>query len=154
LIRVGSKVPEVEVRTDEDTPLSLCDLKGRAFAAFLVGEMTPESEMILSSLSEATPRFLALDVSPVAVVAAPVNRLEEFRARLDVPYLMLSDSGFSLHDRLRGRDGKGLGVWIVDEKGFVVETVPALPPAEIVSHALAKAGSACSRVCEKGDFKE
>lgn len=140
MIRIGARVPEIEMRTDEGTPISLCDMEGRGMVVFLLGEISDESERVLSLISENSGRFLSIDFSPVAVMAEPVNRLAEYRERTALPYLMLSDPGSFLHRGSRDPDGLGIGAWIVDEAGVVVETVPTLPADDLVSLAFKKAG--------------
>jgi peroxiredoxin len=139
MIRVGARVPEIEARTDEGTPISLGDMEGRGLVVFLLGEMAPDVENFLSMLSDNTGRFLALDFSPVAVLGESVDKLAAYRERCEAPYLLLSDANFSLHRRLRGSDGEGVGVWIIDETGLVIDTVPMLPAADLVSLAYHKA---------------
>ncbi len=140
MIRVGDKIPDIELRTDEGTPLALTDLAGRAIVVFMLGEgFTPTVERLLRVLGKNTGRFLAIDVSPVAVLGETTDQLAEFREHNDVPYLLISDPALSLHRRLMGEDGYEVGVWIVDEESVTRETIPTLPPTELVALAAERA---------------
>ncbi len=137
MIKAGDKVPNIELRTDEGTPIALTDLRGRAFALFMVGEMfTPTVERLLAVLAKDTPRFLTMDCSPIAAIGEPMGRLAAYREQHRVPFVMISDSGLRLHKKLSGENRDVSGAWIVDPTGTVVDVVPVLPPSELVRLAL------------------
>ncbi len=137
MIRVGENVPDFEVRTDEGTPLSIADLKGRSLILFLLGEsFTPAVERLLSVLAKHTSKFLSLESSPVAILGETVEQLSAYRERNNVPFLMLSDPSLTIHWKFREEDGDDVGVWVADQSGLVVETIPMLPPTELVSVAV------------------
>ncbi len=137
MIRVGENVPSLELRTDEGTPLSITDLKGRSIVLFMLGEsFTPAVERLLSALTKNTKKFLSLETSPVAILGETVEQLSAYRERNDVPFLMLSDPSLAIHWEFKGEDGDDVGVWVVDHSGVVVETIPMLPAAELVRVAL------------------
>lgn len=140
MIRIGDMLPDVDVRTDEGTPLSLTDLNGRATAVFLCGpKLSGSVEQLLAVLSENTGRFLSLNMSPVVVLGESTETLSAFREKKDVPFLLLSDGDLSLHREFRGKDGDDVGVWIADPDGTVVEVLPLLPPVEQVRLAVERA---------------
>ena len=137
MIRTGDTVPDVELRSDEGTPLALTDLFGRDVVVFLLGELfTPTGERLLRVLAENADRFLSLEFSPIAVSGEHVAELAKYHKQNDVPFLLLSDVSYKLHNRLRGEDGGGISVWIISEEGRVVDAVPVLPPTEMVNVVL------------------
>ncbi len=140
MILKGDRIPDIELRTDEGTPLSLNDLKGRSMAVFMLGEaLTKTTREILSVLGENAGRFLAVDTSPVVVSGEPVETLAAFRSKKNVPYLLISDNNLNLHRCLGGKDKEGCGVWIVDNEGFVKDTLPLLPAVELIRLAAERA---------------
>lgn len=132
MIQIGDKIPNIELRTDEGTPLSLTDLKGRALAVFLLGEaFSPTTERLIHVLSEYAETFLAEDVSPIPVSGQSARHLAQFREQNDVPFLLISDQNLLLHRTLRDKDGNGVNVWLLDAEGVVIDTIPVLPPTEL-----------------------
>ncbi|MCP4599894.1 MAG: redoxin domain-containing protein [Proteobacteria bacterium] len=134
MIRIGDHIPDIDLRTDEGTPISLTDLKGRSLILFMLGEtFTPTVERLLNVIAQNTGRFLALNMSPIAVLGEPASQLGAFRERNDVPFIMISDPALVLHRHFIEKDGHGVEVWITDEEGVVIEMIPMLPPTELVS---------------------
>jgi peroxiredoxin len=137
MITTGDTVPDIELRTDEGTPLALTDLKGRALCLFLLGAaFTPTVERLLDLISKNIGRFLSLNASPIAVFGDSVDSLAEHRAEKDAPFILISDESFALHDRFRGKDDNLAAVWIINEAGVVLDIVPMLPPTELLGVTL------------------
>ena len=137
MIRKGDKVPDMELRTDQGTPLSLADLSGRAVVVFLLGRLfTPTGERVLKLLSDTADRFLSLEFSPVAISGEPVKELAKYNKQNKLPFLLASDGSRRLHEKLRGDDGGGISVWIISSEGYVIDTVPKLPPTELINVVL------------------
>ncbi len=133
MIALGSPIPSLELRTDESTPLSLRDLKGRSLALFLLGEgFTPTAERLLDVLSQNAGQFLSRDYSPVAIIAEDVEALSAFRHKQDVPFILLSDAGCRLQRTITGDENSSVGACLIDERSTVVEILPLLPPTELV----------------------
>lgn len=140
MIGIGDKVPDMQLRTDEGTPLSLEDLKGRGTAVFLLGAaFSPTVERLFEVLTRNVGRFLALDISPVAVLGETVEHLTEYRHRNDVPFLMMSDEKLRLHAAFGNDKENAPMVWIVDKEGKILDMLPMLPPSELVSVAVDRA---------------
>ena len=140
MIGIGDKVPDMQLRTDEGTPLSLQDLQGRGTAIFLLGaSFTPTVERLFDVLTRNVGRFLAIDISPVAVLGENVEQLADYRGRNDVPFLLMSDESLRLHMALGHGKQNAPMVWIVDNGGSVLDMLPMLPPSELVSVAVDRA---------------
>jgi peroxiredoxin len=135
----GDSAPIAEGRTDEGTPISLADFKGRALAVFLLGRgIKRGTRTLLAQLARRTPEFLAAECSPVAVSTEPAEMLAELRDASALPFLMISDTELGIHRALAGAVPAGpSGVWLFDKAGAVVATVPALGFQEQISAALA-----------------
>ena len=126
-------MPSLALRTDEGTPITLRDLRGRALVIFLLGEtFTSTAERSLDVLTEHIGHFMTLECSPVVVLGEPVERLAAYRERNDVPFLLLSDHGLALHERITGKETIGVGACIVDARGAVIDILPMLPPTELI----------------------
>jgi peroxiredoxin Q/BCP len=136
---IGDPAPVVEGRTDEGTPISLADFKGRALAVFLLGRaLDRAAKGFLRRLAERTPEFLAAECSPLAVSAEPAAALAVARDAERLPFLLISDTELGIHRALGGGVPAGpAGAWLFDDRGAVVAAVPALGPAETIAAALA-----------------
>ena len=133
MIQVGDKAPDIDLRTLAGTPISLSDLKGRAVIVFLLGgTMAPAINSLLTALTEHTDRFLDLDISPIAVLTKPEEQLGNYPQATSAPYLIMVDHNLSLHEQFQGIDGKEVSVWLIDEHSVVIDTIPVLPPVELV----------------------
>ena len=134
MIGKGDKVPDCAMRTDEGTPLSLTDLKGRSLAVFMVGDsFSPTVERLFDVLTRNVSRFLSLDVSPVAVIGETVESLSTYRDRHDVPFLLVSDPMRILHDSMGSLGETAPAVWLINRESTVLDVIPMLPPTELVS---------------------
>ncbi len=150
MILKGDSIPDIELRTDEGTPLSLSDLKGRSIVVFMLGAtLTKTTKQLLQVLGDNTGRFLAIDTSPIAVSGEPVSTLAALRNQKNPPYILVSDRGLQLHGYLGGKGKDGSGVWIVDHEGCVMDTLPLLPPVELVRLACERA-SKCRQKRSRG----
>ena len=136
---VGDRVPTAEGRTDEGTPISLADFRGRALAVILLGrELNRTARALLKHLAKRTPEFLALECSPIAVSTEPAEMLAELRDAEGLPFLLVSDTELALHRAFAGAATAGqAGTWIVDRAGAVAASVPPLGYKEQISAALA-----------------
>ena len=136
---IGAPAPTAEGRTDEGTPISLADFKGRALAVFVLGrDLNRAARTLLAQLAKRAPEFLAAECSPVAISAEPAEMLAEIRDSEGLPFLMISDTELGIHRALTGAAPAGpSGVWLFDSSGAVVAAVPSLGPKEQISAAVA-----------------
>jgi len=136
---IGDPAPAAEGRTDEGTPISLADFKGRALAVFLLGRgLDRATRAQLRQLAKRTPEFLALECSPLAVSTEPAEMLAEIRESEGLPFLMISDTELGIHRALAGAvPARPPGAWLIDGSGAIAASVPALGFKEQISAALA-----------------
>ena len=148
MIGIGDSVPDLQLRTDEGTPLSLLDLKGRGFTVFLLGAaFTPTVERLFEVMTRNIGRFLALDISPIAVLGESVDNLTDYRSRNDVPFLLLSDEQLQLHAVLGNEKENAPMVWLVNNEAKILDMLPMLPPSELISVTIDRA----ARLTRKND---
>jgi peroxiredoxin len=141
MIQTGDKAPDGNLLTREGTSISLVDLKGRSLAVFLLGHLDQDTVSgLLTALTEHTDRFLALAVSPIVVLKEPDRQLSDHPRAAATPYLITADADLSLHQQFQGIDGEDVRVWIIDDTGVVTDTIPVLPPGELVRLAVERAG--------------
>lgn len=151
MITAGDTVPEIELRTDEGTPLALTDIRGRALCLFLLGSaFTPTIERLLELLGKNVNRFLSMNISPVVVFGDSVENLADHRASNDAPFILLSDEAFALHERFRGNEENLAAVWLINENGTVLDIVPMLPPTELLAVTLERAARVFAEDRRKG----
>ena len=146
-IGIGDPAPAAEGRTDEGTPISLADFKGRALAAFLLGrELNRAARSLLAQIAKRTPELLAADCSPLAVSAEPAEMLAELRDASALPFLLISDTELAIHRALAGSVPAGpSGAWLFDAAGALIASVPPLGAKEQISAALAALARARGR---------
>jgi peroxiredoxin Q/BCP len=135
----GGAAPVVEGRTDEGTPISLADFKGRALAVFLLGRgIDRAARALLRAIAAAAPELLRAEHSPVAVSAEPAAMLAELRDTEALPFLLISDTELGIHRALAGevRRGPG-GAWLVDKDGIVAAVIPPRKDKELIAAVLA-----------------
>jgi peroxiredoxin len=141
MIQTGDKAPNGNLRTSEGTSISLHDLKGRSLAVFLLGHLDPATvNDLLTALTDHTDRFLALAVSPIVILTEPGTQLRYHPHARNAPYLITVDADLSLHKQFQGVDGKDVRVWLMDDDGVVIDTIPLLPPLEQVRLTAERAG--------------
>ena len=128
-------MPQAIGRTDEGTPVSLCDLKGRAVAVFLTGETMDENTTTLfKSIATAIEDFSGMDYSPVVVSTQPEEVLAASRELHGLPFMMISDFSRDIHRKLGfGIQEEFAKVWIADDECEIVAVVPPMSSEEQVS---------------------
>jgi peroxiredoxin len=134
MIGIGDKAPDLPLRTDEGTPISLQDFRGRGTAVFLLGRaFSPTVERLFEVLTRNINRFMTLDISPIAVLGETADILAQYRSHNDVPFLLMSDENLHLHMTLgRDKDNAPM-VWLIDKDGVILDMLPILPPSELVA---------------------
>ncbi len=136
MIGTGDQISDVLLKTDEGTPLSLSDFKGRSVALFFVGKtITQSTEMLFEELAKRLEQFLNLDISPLIISGESAAQLAAYRNKKDVPFVLLSDERFKFHTELGyGKPGAPTFL-LIDNNSVVIDMVPFLPPVEQVSVA-------------------
>ena len=145
MIQPGDAVPQGEIRTGAGTSISLCDLRGRAVAVFLLGRAGPAFVAeLLAVLTEHIQRLLALQVSPIVVLSHTDQQPGVTPLQQSAPYLVAIDPKLFLHQQFQVVESGDVGVWLIDENGVVADVIPALPPLELVRLCIKRARRARS----------
>jgi peroxiredoxin len=146
---IGKTIPMDTGRSDEGTPVSLYDFKGRSLAVFLSGEgLTKKNKALIKRIKDATDEFLKYDCSPIWISTESEELLSAARQLYDLPYMIISDFSKEIHDSL-GFDfnSQSIDVILSDDEGKIVYTVPSMEPLELVNATL----SALDRVFVKSN---
>ena len=132
---IGKELPMETGRTDEGTPVSLYDFRGRAMAVFLSGKgVTGKNSDFVRHLKEATPDFLKYECSPVWVSADEEEILAASREMYDLPFMIISDFSKEIHSDLGyDFDRNGIDVWIADDSAKIVYALPSMEPVELIN---------------------
>lgn len=134
-IEVGQKAPDFLARDLDDKHVSLRSIINgrRTLLIFYRGGWCPFCNKQLAAISQDFPKFKDLGATIVAVSSEEVEKGKELLRKLDVPYVLLSDSQFEGIDRYGVRDAnpsertRAMGItslskpsaFIIDEAGIV-----------------------------------
>ncbi|MBN2717073.1 MAG: redoxin domain-containing protein [Deltaproteobacteria bacterium] len=136
---IDDDIPSVPGRTDEGTPISLTDFKGRALAVFFLGKGFERTELTLvKNIKRRIDEFLEFECSPIVVSMEPEEILSSAREAEDLPFLLISDYHGAIHEAVNGLPTESaIGSWIVNDESKIVAAVPSMPPREQVSATVA-----------------
>ena len=136
---IDDAIPSVPGRTDEGTPISLADFKGRALAVFFLGKGFDRTEMtMVKNIKRRIDEFLEFECSPVIVSMEPEEILSSIREAEDLPFLLISDRYGAIHEAVNGAPTEAsIGSWIVNDDSRIVSAVNPMPPREQVSATVA-----------------
>ncbi|MBN2343273.1 MAG: redoxin domain-containing protein [Deltaproteobacteria bacterium] len=149
---IDDEIPDVMGRTDEGTPISLVDFKGRNLAVFFLGAVFDRTEMTLvKSIKRRIDEFLEFDCSPIVVSMEADDVLGSVREGESLPFLMVSDRSGGIHASVAGgATDQSLGAWLVNDESRIVSAIHPMPPRELVSATVA----ALARVVERSPERE
>lgn len=144
---IDDQIPDYLGRTDEGTPISLADFKGRALAVFFLGKGFSRTELtMVKSIKRRIDDFLEFDCSPIVVSMESDEVLCSVRDSEELPFLMISDHSGMIHAAINGAPTEeALGSWLVGDDGRIVSAIHLMPPREQVSATVA----ALTRVVER-----
>ncbi len=140
---IGKKLPQNTGRTDEGTPISLFDFKGRAIAVFFTGEGILSSDLVLvRKLKEASKEFLLYNCSPVWVSTESEEILAAARDLDKLPFMIISDFSKEIHNEMQydfslDKLSDKIEVWIADDKGKIISAIPSMEPGSLVNATMA-----------------
>ncbi|CAN0489480.1 unnamed protein product, partial [Laminaria digitata] len=104
MIDVGDKAPAFKGVTDGGGSLSLKDLKGKKVVLyFYPKDMTPGCTTEAEGFRDAVKDFAKLDAEIVGVSKDSVKRHDNFKAKYDLPFALISDED--------GKICEAYGVW-------------------------------------------
>lgn len=127
---IGSKAPAFSGATDGGGTIALKDLKGKKVVLyFYPKDSTPGCTTEACGFRDATPDFSALDADIVGVSRDSVKRHDNFKAKHDLPFPLLSDEDGSVCEaygvwqkkKNYGREYMGIvrSTFLIDEAGKI-----------------------------------
>lgn len=149
---VGAPAPEFTADTDAGAPLSLAELRGRPVVLyFYPRDDTPTCSAEACEFRDAFPRILAADATLLGVSTDRVASHAKFRAKLALPFPLISDPDHRIADAygvwqeksMYGRKYMGVvrTTFLLDREGRIArvwEKVRAKGHADEVMQALAE----------------
>ena len=144
---IDDDIPDIAGRTDEGTPISLADFKGRALAVFFLGKGFERTEItMVKNIKRHIDDFLEFECSPIVVSQESEEVLSSIRESEDLPFLLLSDAGGAIHAAVNGgATDASIGSWLVNDEGKVVSAVHPMPPREQVNATVASLSRVVAR---------
>jgi peroxiredoxin len=139
VLMTGRILPGDIGRTDEGTPVSLLDFKGRALVIILTGEGLEKDKLnMLKHIKNDINGFYKYSCSPVLVSFESEQLLAAARELNNLPFMMISDFSRDIH-RAMGFDPalNETVIWIADEDSKLVAAIPFMASREQLSTALA-----------------
>ena len=105
-VKEGGKAPAFSMPTDGDGKLALKDLKGRpVILYFYPKDSTPGCTTEACDFRDLTPDFSKIDAEIVGVSKDSVKRHDNFKAKHELPFSLVSDEDGDVCERY--------GVWVV-----------------------------------------
>ena len=150
----GTLAPDFTLDTDEGTPLTLSDLRGRPVVLFFYPkDDTPGCTVESCEFRDLMPRFQGVDAVILGISPDDVKSHVKFKKKFDLPYSLLADVGHPVADRygvwqeksMMGRKymGNARTTFVIDREGRIAkvfEKVKAEGHAAAVADAVAALG--------------
>mgnify|MGYP005655738067 FL=1 len=129
-VKEGGKAPAFSMPTDGDGKLALKDLKGRpVILYFYPKDSTPGCTTEACDFRDLTPDFSIIDAEIVGVSKDSVKRHDNFKAKHELPFSLVSDEdgdvceryGVWVEKNMYGRKFMGIerATFLIDAKGVV-----------------------------------
>ena len=129
-LEIGSPAPAFDLPTDGGDRLSLASLKGKKIVLyFYPKDMTPGCTTESQDFRDRVADFEALNAVIVGASRDSVARHDKFKAKYDLPFVLLSDEEGTLCEaydvwrmkKLYGRDFMGIvrTTFLIDEAGVI-----------------------------------
>lgn len=152
MIDIGDKAPAFKGTTDGGGTLSLRDLKGKKVVLyFYPKDMTPGCTTEAEGFRDAIGDFAKLGTEIVGVSRDSVKRHDNFKAKYDLPFTLISDEdgticeayGVWQEKKNYGKTYMGIvrSTFLIDEKGKIVEVWRNLRVKGHVDKVLEAAGA-------------
>jgi peroxiredoxin Q/BCP len=122
MVRESDKAPDFSLPGDRGETFRLSDCFGsRVLLVFYPGDNTPVCTAQLCDYRDGIEEFAQLGVQVVGISADGKESHGKFRARHNLPFVLLTDSDLAVADAYgcKGRFGMKRGVFLVDEQGVV-----------------------------------
>ena len=122
MIKLNDKAPGFELQSDNDGCFRLADHVGeRLLLVFYPGDNTPVCTAQLCEYRDGIESFANLGVTVVGISSDGLESHQDFRAKHDLPFVLLSDPDLQVAKLYgcKGALGMKRAVYLVDEQGLV-----------------------------------
>jgi peroxiredoxin Q/BCP len=105
VINEGDKAPAFSLAADDDSTVSLKDLKGKTVILYFYPKAnTPGCTVESCDFRDTAPAFTKKDAVVLGVSPDPVKKLVKFRDKFELPFRLLSDEDHAVSE--------AYGVWV------------------------------------------
>lgn len=122
MTKLNDNAPEFELPSDNGENFCLSDHLGeRLLLVFYPGDNTPVCTAQLCEYRDGIESFAGLGVTVVGISSDDLDSHRKFRARHELPFILLSDPDLEVAKRYgcKGALGMKRAVYLVDEQGLV-----------------------------------
>ena len=122
MISVNDRAPEFDLQSDNGEDFRLSDHAGeKQLLVFYPGDNTPVCTAQLCEYREGIDSFTGLGVSVVGISPDGLESHKNFKAKHQLPFVLLSDPGLEVAKLYgcKGALGMKRAVYLVDEQGVV-----------------------------------
>ena len=122
MIKLNDKAPDFELQSDNGEYFRLSDHAGESLLlVFYPGDNTPVCTAQLCEYRDGIESFANLGVTVVGISSDDLESHQDFRAKHDLPFVLLSDPDLQVAKLYgcKGALGMKRAVYLIDEQGLV-----------------------------------
>ena len=122
MIKLSDNAPDFELQSDNGENFRLSDHAGeRVLLVFYPGDNTPVCTAQLCEYRDGIESFADLGVTVIGISSDDLESHQDFRAKHDLPFVLLSDPDLQVAKLYgcKGALGMKRAVYLVDEQGLV-----------------------------------
>ncbi len=122
MIQTGQKAPDFSLPADDGGTFALSEQRGeKVLLVFYPGDNTPVCTRQLCDYRDGIEAFADLGVRVVGISGDDLESHRKFRARHDLPFVLLSDTDLEVAGQYGARGALGMkrAVFLVDGQGVV-----------------------------------
>ncbi len=147
MVEIGEKAPEFELQSDTGETVGLSDFRGQKIVLYFYPKAdTPGCTKQACAVRDAYPELEARDAVVVGISPDEPEALQKFRAKHDLPFILLSDPSHEIAEAygawgeksMYGRKYEGIirSHFVIDEQGNLVEATRNVKPLSTAEVAL------------------
>jgi len=132
MVEIGDLAPDFALTADDGTEMSLSDFRGKRVALYFYPRAdTPGCTRQACAIRDVYPQLDEEDVVVIGISPDPPKRLVKFRAKHDLPFILLSDPDHAVAEaygawgekKTYGKTYEGIirSHFAIDEEGRVTE---------------------------------
>jgi peroxiredoxin Q/BCP len=148
VLNLGDRAPDFELQNDDGEMVKLSDLRGKKIILYFYPKaLTKGWTDQAVGFRDEFERIEAANAAVVGVSPDPLDKLQKFRAKNDLPFTLLSDPDHAAADlygvwgekKMYGKTYMGIvrSHFIIDEQGRIADAQVKVSPKKSVERALA-----------------